>query len=382
MTAFAWYQSLPAFRAFALFASGAPFHRVPDGWTLIVTDIAGSTQAITEGRYKDVNTLGAASIVVARNAVARAEFPFSFGGDGAMMAVPDSVAPRVLAALEALAALAQRQFALGLRVGSFTVSDLARDGCDLEVAKFALAPPRTLAMFRGTAVARAETLLKASPPRDDWSTASAMATDLRAIEGLSCRWQPVPSLHGRMATLMVVAQGSPEESNRTYARVLASLEAIVGGDLASARPIHDENMSYRGLREMFRDEWRFAERRCTLPMIRRLAEILAAWLVFRVHIPPLVFSPARYAASMVAHSDFRKFDATLRLVLDLTSQQLSAVRLLLDALQNAGAIRYGLHESDTALMTCVVDSLGDGGHFHLVDGGDGGYALAARALKK
>ena len=32
-------------------------------------------------------------------------------------------------------------------------------------------------------------------------------------------------------------------------------------------------------------------------------------------------------------------------------------------------------------MTCVVPSYKDGTHIHFIDGGDGGYAMAAKQLK-
>ena len=32
-------------------------------------------------------------------------------------------------------------------------------------------------------------------------------------------------------------------------------------------------------------------------------------------------------------------------------------------------------------MTCFVDGLSDGKHIHFIDGGDGGYAMAAMKLK-
>lgn len=43
-------------------------------------------------------------------------------------------------------------------------------------------------------------------------------------------------------------------------------------------------------------------------------------------------------------------------------------------------IVYGLHHASSALITCVILNH-NGGHIHLVDGSDGGYAKAAAKLK-
>ena len=45
-----------------------------------------------------------------------------------------------------------------------------------------------------------------------------------------------------------------------------------------------------------------------------------------------------------------------------------------------GALVYGMHAAPTALLTCLIFSY-NGAHMHLVDGGNGGYALAAAAMK-
>lgn len=37
--------------------------------------------------------------------------------------------------------------------------------------------------------------------------------------------------------------------------------------------------------------------------------------------------------------------------------------------------------ADTALMTCLVFNLRKSEHVHFVDGGDGGFAIAAKQLK-
>ena len=57
------------------------------------------------------------------------------------------------------------------------------------------------------------------------------------------------------------------------------------------------------------------------------------------------------------------------------------IRSYLESLYQEQEIFYGLFESDTSLMTCYVHSLDDGHHIHFIDGGDGGYAMAAKQLK-
>ncbi len=72
---------------------------LPDDWLILMSDVVGSTKAIEEGRYKDVNMLGASTITAVLNAVSRLEIPYVFGGDGASLAVPPSCAVRAEEAL-------------------------------------------------------------------------------------------------------------------------------------------------------------------------------------------------------------------------------------------------------------------------------------------
>ena len=370
-----WYRSLEAFDEFNELTDDEHYQRVPSGWVVILTDIVDSTSAIAQGRYKDVNTIGAACIVAAQNALNRQPFPFVFGGDGATLVLPQSCSAAVQQALAAVASLARDTFSLELRIGSIPVDELDRLGCPLEVAKHRLVGAQTIAIFRGGALAMAESIIK----RGEESVSATHATDGGELDGLSCRWQPIQSLNGRIATLMITAVGANQQG--IYRDTLAQLDAILSGDVRSANPIHHQNMLYRGLREILRDEWRYATRRLTPRFMHRLFEIIAAVCVFKWSVPPMVFSPARYATSLGAHCDFRKFDDTLRMVVDITPRQLAAIRAMLEASHARGEIRFGLHESPTALITCFVYGLDEGEHIHFVDGGDGGYAVAAQQMK-
>src|SRR5687767_3689159 len=86
---------LQSFREVANFSKHAP---VPEGWVLLLCDVRGSTQAVHEGRYKDVNTVGASSIIAVLNATGD-EVAYSFGGDGAVFLVPPGLADKATDAL-------------------------------------------------------------------------------------------------------------------------------------------------------------------------------------------------------------------------------------------------------------------------------------------
>ena len=371
-----FYQQLPGFRDFAGITDDGNFRAAPRDWKVIITDVKDSTGAIEAGRYKDVNTIGAASIVAAHNALGRLEFPYVFGGDGAALLIPPEYEAQTAEQLLALQQLARGQFGLELRAGLVGVDELLAEGAAVDVAKFVLVEGRSVAIFRGGGLSLAETKVKASEEAYALKDEGSGTCDLHR---LSCRWRPIPPQRGRALSLLVAARGDDPVSS--YAQVLDALAGILDGRLDQANPIHLPQMSYHSVAECYRHEKRMHASAWSFAFLRRLTEIVCAVLVFRFGVHPLVFSPRRYATSMAAHSDYRKFDDMLRMILDCSPEQIARIRACLEELHRGGRIYYGLHESDHALMTCFVDGLTDGEHVHFVDGGDGGYALAAKGLK-
>lgn len=378
MTDLDWYSTIPQFGDFHQLTQDANYRRVPSHWSVIVTDIVGSTLAIDEGRYKDVNTIGAACVVAAQNSMDRLSFPYVFGGDGATLVVPESHLTRVRNALDSVAKLARANFGLTLRIGDIRVDELERMGFELEVAKFQLVGKQTIAFFRGGALAKAEEIIKSRSISQDFSTTQSSAED-HNLDGLSCRWHPIPSLHGCVLTMMIRAIS--ENPKQTYSLVIMQIEEILNGNMQAANPLHHTNMRYKGVTELLRDEWRYSTRRASWSFISRLLEIVLAVAIFKWRVPPVIVNPREYESKLAAHSDIRKFDDTLRMVLDVTPQQLQNISAMLEKFYQAGDIRYGLHQSDSALMTCFVYGISDGEHIHFVDGSDGGYALTARKMK-
>ncbi len=67
--------------------------------------------------------------------------------------------------------------------------------------------------------------------------------------------------------------------------------------------------------------------------------------------------------------------------MDCPANRIAAVQAFLDRGVEAGQLNYGMHLSDTALMTCLVTDLAVSRHVHFIDGGNGGYTSAARQMK-
>lgn len=372
-----FFEALAAFRDFEGIANPNHYRAAPRDWYVFITDILGSTEAIANGRYRDVNTLGAASIVVARKVMAGRDFPFVFGGDGATLLVPAAVVKKLFSPFLGLQWLAQENFGLDLRVGAVSVAALNDAGQSLDVAKYQEADGWPQAVFAGNGVSLAEDWVKRWPGRFSAQSFSAEAAPVD-LTGLSCRWKAIPGKRGRVISLLVQ---SVDDSATAYGRLLAELRQIMPEGLSSHNPVNDEALAYKTVLECIRDERRYHKNTFSRAFFGRLVDILIAVLAFAKGLP-MPFDAKRYRKALPLHTDFCKFDNTLRLTLDCTLAQIVQIRQYLAQRHQAGDLWYGIFESDQTLMTCFVEGLADDRHFHFIDADDGGYAAAAIELKR
>jgi len=379
-----FYRDLEPFQRFADFAEIADYAPVPEDWTVMVADVRGSTRAIEEGRYKDVNMIGAAAITAVLNVSGEIEVPFVFGGDGAVIAVPPSVAEPARRALIALAAFSEVQFGLELRVGAVPVGDLREQRADVRIRKLQLSPGNFLAMFAGDGVELAETLLK-NEPADPRYVLQSSGDDEPDLEGLSCRWEPLTPRGGRMMTLMVRGtSGNPLIERVLLRRIMDEITSVLGGDSQAAAPANTHSMRFRwpprGLSQEARataGEGGFLKRYAAI-FVQSLIEF---WCE-RFDRKAGDYDAPRYRAELRANTDYRKYDGMLRMVLDVTDAQAGAIEAFLEEIYRKGDLVYGTFVTDRALMTCLVFSLAKSEHVHFVDGANGGFAVAAKGFKK
>lgn len=369
-----FYKDLPSFQNFNQFTNDVHFTPLPKDWTLLLTDVKGSTKAIASGRYKEVNTMGAATIVVVTKVLKDLEYPFVFGGDGATVLVPNLVVDQVKENLLALKKLAKDQFDLDLRVGAISMHELTQRGKSISVAKFTLTPGKSIAILKGEGISEAENLIKHPAAQYEVTGEVKAEADLT---GLSCRWNPIPSKHGTIMTLIVKSRKGDE----VYGEFLQELERVLPHGLENANPTNVDVASYKSLSTIIKEERKLHER-FSMSLVGRCVEAVLAVLIFKFGVPPLIFNSRKYADSMRTHSDFRKFDDYLRMVIDCRKEDATSIINYLQAKFEEHDLFYGIHETGNSLMTCFVNGLGQGEHIHFIDAENGGYTAAATELKK
>ncbi len=324
------YDELPVFERV-----GDPgvYTPLPDTWEVGVTDVVDSTGAIAAGRYKEVNFAGAAIVAAVKNALGGAAFPFVFGGDGTVFAVPHEAAEATRKALGATVNYVADELGLVLRAGMLPVVAIRAAGHDMRVARYAASSEAVYAMFSGGGATYAEGSLKSGrisvPPA---------ARDARPdLGGLSCRFSPVESRHGVILSIVVMPAEAAsfaefwEEASRVIAIVQAS-------DDRSGHPLSAEGPHLDFRAPSIRYE-AAATRRFPGNYLQTRARVTVEQFVGAIlsragrKLGPL--DVRSYRNWVARNSDFRKFDDALKMTVDCTPATVERIRTCLDRPRSA-----------------------------------------------
>ncbi len=127
-------------------------------------------------------------------------------------------------ALAAMAAFAQAEFELELRVAMIPVGDIRAAGRDVRVARFAASQHCVYAMFAGGGLSWFEEQAK----RGGYALPPAPPGALPDLSGLSCRWGVAPAKHGLVLSVIVAPRGDDP-------RFAALVDEVVAMALAAAQ---------------------------------------------------------------------------------------------------------------------------------------------------
>ena len=183
-----------------------------------------------------------------------------------------------------------------------------------------------------------------------------------------------------MLSMLVISRSS----DSVYQELLQFLDETFDGNLSDANPVNTAQLKMKTLYNIIQNHI-YTSPSFSLQLIKDIWYSTIIKLSKWISIPDLGTHAngrlSTYIPTMRTHADYRKFDDVLRMVLDCSEKQIKEIEQYLETQYKEGHLFYGLYTSETALMTCYVQDIEPGQHIHFIDGGDGGYAMAAKQLK-
>ncbi len=369
-----FFTNLESFTDVDQISKSSYYKPAPTDWILIITDVISSTKAIEKGRYKEVNIVGVSSIIAVKNALSDFDFPYIFGGDGATLLIPTSFLPQAKKALSFTRQTALEQFDLGLRIGIIPVQEIYQKNLKIEVAKMKLSENNFIAMMQGDGLVQAEAWIKKDQnyllPADEVAEGQHL--------GLECRWNPIQSSYGEIMTMIIQKKETQTSTEVFYRDLIQQFKTIV----PQFRLVSSEKVPRTWPPKYLMQEMQMKYRNLVLRLFHYYFILGLTW-IFSAFIKKAKKEDgsgvSKYIEQLAANTDFLKFDETLKMVIDVTLKQKQQILDLLEENQKKGFINFGVHFSSEAMMTCFIRSLNN--HVHFIDGGSGGYTLAAKNLK-
>ena len=366
-----FYKNLQAIDDFKDIAKHSSYTSIPKDWYIVASDIKDSTNAIKNGKYKDVNMVGALTIISILNINKQIDLPFVFGGDGSFLLIPPSLLNDTKQALLATKKLAKLSYSLDLRIAIISVKEIYKYHKEILITKFKISHNYSQAMIKGGGLELCDTLLKSS---EKYHIKEKIDPKFHVdISGLECRWEDIPSPKDDTISLLIRAN---EESY--YETILNDLENILGTK-QNRNPISQNNTILSFKNKVLNKEASLSTQNKFLKSLL-MFKFKCSNLVGKFLMDYNIGKWAQYKNRVVSTTDTEKFDDILRMVVSTTSEETKALETYLEKEYKAKRLSYGIHKSDASLMTCLIFER-HGKHIHFVDSSNGGYATAFIDLK-
>ncbi|SEO72110.1 Protein of unknown function [Mucilaginibacter gossypiicola] len=357
-----------------LFIKEELFDNVPADWHIIITDIKGSTFAVSSGQHENLNFVATGSIVSVLNIAFKHHItvPFFFGGDGATFIVPAPIVDTVMQALVLYKDNTRKNFDLELRTGIVPVKQVYDEGYKLCISKYCTTGNFTIPVVLGNGLSYAEKMIKGREDEPFDYMAQEGELDLT---GMQCRWDkiPPPQNADEVVSLLVVAREENKQAE-VFKKVICYIDEIYGGP-EKRQPISVPKLKLKSTFDRLGREMKVK-----LGKIK-VMELLKEWMVMLYgYIYFNTKEGKHYLNRLVEMSDTLVIDGKINTVISGTSAQRKKLQEVLTKLEKDGELYFGFHVSRESVMSCYVRDLEDG-HIHFVDGSEGGYTKAAGFIK-
>jgi hypothetical protein len=381
-----FYADLPVYDDMRCIIEPGRPRPVPVDWFVIIADVISSTTAINNGQYREINTIGVSSIIAVLNITGGLEIPYVFGGDGATICIPESLLVPATEALSATIDMTMESFGLELRVGYLPVSEIIENGASLKIARCRMSSKLVNAMLIGNGTEYVEKIIKGEVQNSRYIKVSGSAGHSADFSGFECRWQEIPSRHGEIVSLLLKAMAKTLTDEAViYAQILDEIESIYG-DENEHHPVDLAGLNLSFSPVKLRQEQKIRTYGKSLGYkflysIRLLTQNVLGKILFSNIFDRFAGEWRSYKPELIRNTDYKKFDGMLRMVISGTENQRKKLLAIFDDYESQNKIIYGIHVSDAAQITCLVNDRKQD-HIHFVDGAGGGYTLAATQLKK
>ena len=125
--------------------------------------------------------------------------------------------------------------------------------------------------------------------------------------------------------MLVAANDKRSNPKQVYLDLLDEMRTLSSSTLMALNPVELSSMNYCSTGECIRNEKRFHPG-FSLRWTLRYLEIVITNCVFRWKHFPKYLTPRNYLNAMRVHSDFRKFDDMLRMIIDCAPEEIEKIR--------------------------------------------------------
>lgn len=370
-----FYKNMKSVSNFSSLSDINYFLEMPTDWLLIASDVKNSTINIENGKYKDINMIGAMCIVSILNLDRDIDLPYIFGGDGSFVLIPKKMQKKAKQAMLKIKELAKTTYGLDLRVGIIKLSKLSKLNKKILISKYQVTQGHYQALIKGDGLDYFDYLLK----RDDSFHIKDKIDENFSLdlEGLECRWNMVKT--PKDESLSFILKCFDEND---YKDVLENIENIIG-NIETRHPITQKNLKLSFKSRDLESEANLMATLMNSPKMKNfsLAKMklinLIGYFLMKFNIGDWKI----YKQRIVATTDIEKYDNTVRMIFSSSYDKIKKLEEYLEYEYQNGKLAFGIHKSKYALMTCLIFER-HGKHIHFVDTTNGGYAMAAKEFKK
>jgi hypothetical protein len=242
------------------------------------------------------------------------------------------------------------------------------------------------AVFSGGGLQYAEQLLKDTTENKFRTSPESADSSSVDFSGLECRWDKVQPAHQKkVITFLIQAHESHPHPEKVYNDILSKLRTIFEFD-EQTYPISASSLNMTMSISELMGETRIRTfgkswLQRIFYLLRAELQIVIGKLLMKFNFRTSATDWSLYKKDLALNTDHRKFDDMLRLVISGTDEQLKRMQSFLEEQFKDSNLAYGIHVSDSAIVTCMVNRY-HRDHIHFVDGSDGGYVSASKDLKK